>query len=68
MFMDESHSAASVLRCCCCFVPPQRSELFWLTNTGVSASRLYWENKLGFFTPRGVKVPAAASAFPDDLY
>jgi pimeloyl-ACP methyl ester carboxylesterase len=26
--------------------------LFWLTNTGVSASRLYWENKLGFFVPR----------------
>jgi len=42
--------------------------LFWLTNTGVSASRLYWENKLGFFTPKGVKVPVAASAFPDELY
>jgi pimeloyl-ACP methyl ester carboxylesterase len=48
---------------------------FWLTNTGVSASRLYtvatgrgWENKLGFFTPKGVKIPVAASAFPDDLY
>lgn len=38
--------------------------LFWLTNTGVSAARLYWENKLGFFTPKGVKVPMAASAFP----
>jgi pimeloyl-ACP methyl ester carboxylesterase len=42
--------------------------LFWLTNTGVSASRLYWENKLAFFTPKGVKVPVAASAFPDELY
>jgi pimeloyl-ACP methyl ester carboxylesterase len=42
--------------------------LFWLTNTGVSAARLYWENKLGFFTPKGVKVPVAASAFPDELY
>jgi pimeloyl-ACP methyl ester carboxylesterase len=42
--------------------------LFWLTNTGVSAARLYWENKLGFFTPKGVKIPVAASAFPDDLY
>ena len=42
--------------------------LFWLTNTGVSAARLYWENKLGFFTPKGVKVPVVASAFPDELY
>jgi pimeloyl-ACP methyl ester carboxylesterase len=42
--------------------------LFWLTNTGVSAARLYWENKLPFFTPKGVKVPVAASAFPDELY
>jgi pimeloyl-ACP methyl ester carboxylesterase len=42
--------------------------LFWLTNTGVSASRLYWENKLRFFTPKGVKIPVAASAFPDELY
>ncbi|WP_119272909.1 epoxide hydrolase family protein [Taklimakanibacter deserti] len=42
--------------------------LFWLTNTGVSAARLYWENKAAFFTPKGVKIPVAASAFPDDLF
>jgi pimeloyl-ACP methyl ester carboxylesterase len=42
--------------------------LFWLTNTGVSAARLYWENKLRFFTAKGVKVPVAASAFPDELF
>jgi pimeloyl-ACP methyl ester carboxylesterase len=42
--------------------------LFWLTNTGVSAARLYWENKLPFFRPKGVTVPAAVSAFPDELY
>jgi pimeloyl-ACP methyl ester carboxylesterase len=42
--------------------------LFWLTNTGVSAARLYWENKLGFFIPKGVKIPVVASAFPDELY
>lgn len=42
--------------------------LFWLTNTGVSAARLYWENKLGFFVPKGVKIPVAASAFPDELF
>jgi pimeloyl-ACP methyl ester carboxylesterase len=42
--------------------------LFWLTNTGVSSARLYWENKLGFFGPRGVKVPVVVSAFPDELF
>jgi pimeloyl-ACP methyl ester carboxylesterase len=42
--------------------------LFWLTNTGVSSARLYWENKLGFFSPKGVKVPTAVSVFPDELY
>jgi pimeloyl-ACP methyl ester carboxylesterase len=42
--------------------------LFWLTNTGVSAARLYWENKLRFFTPKGVQIPVVASAFPDELF
>jgi pimeloyl-ACP methyl ester carboxylesterase len=42
--------------------------LFWLTNTGVSAARLYWENKHAFFAPKGVKIPVAVSAFPDELY
>ncbi len=42
--------------------------LYWLTNTGVSASRLYWENALGFFDVKGVSVPTAVSAFPDELY
>jgi pimeloyl-ACP methyl ester carboxylesterase len=42
--------------------------LYWLTNTGVSSSRLYWENKLGFFDFKGVTVPAAVSVFPNELY
>jgi pimeloyl-ACP methyl ester carboxylesterase len=42
--------------------------LFWLTNTGVSSSRLYWENKSAFFSPKGVTVPVAVSVFPDELY
>jgi len=42
--------------------------LFWLTNSAVSAARLYWENKLPFFSPKGVKVPTAVSVFPDELY
>ena len=28
--------------------------LYWLTNTGVSSSRLYWEYKGGFFNAKGV--------------
>jgi pimeloyl-ACP methyl ester carboxylesterase len=42
--------------------------LYWLTNTGVSSARLYWENKFAFFSPKGVSVPAAVSVFPDELY
>jgi pimeloyl-ACP methyl ester carboxylesterase len=42
--------------------------LFWLTNTGISSFRLYWENKLPFFSPKGVKVPVVVSVFPDELY
>jgi pimeloyl-ACP methyl ester carboxylesterase len=42
--------------------------LYWLTNTGVSSGRLYAENTVGFFDPKGVSVPAAVSVFPDELY
>jgi len=42
--------------------------LTWLTNTGVSSGRLYWENKLSFVSIKGVKVPTAVSAYPDELY
>jgi len=40
----------------------------WLTNTGVSSARLYWENKVGFFDAKGVSVPTAVSAFPMEMY
>jgi pimeloyl-ACP methyl ester carboxylesterase len=42
--------------------------LYWLTNTAVSSGRLYWEYKGGFFDPRGVQIPVAVSAFPDEIY
>src|SRR5215203_4841875 len=42
--------------------------LTWLTNTGISSARLYWENTLGFFDVKGVTVPAAVSIFPRELY
>ena len=41
---------------------------YWLTNTGISSGRLYRENKLSFFGPKGVSVPVAVSVFPDELY
>ena len=47
--------------------------LFWLTNTGLSSSRLYWERlrelgEFGFFSIKGVSLPVAVSVFPDELY
>jgi pimeloyl-ACP methyl ester carboxylesterase len=42
--------------------------LYWLTKTGVSSARLYWENKLAFFAPKHVAIPVAVSAFPDEIY
>jgi pimeloyl-ACP methyl ester carboxylesterase len=42
--------------------------LYWLTNTGVSASRLYWEYKGGFFNTKGVNIPVAVTVFPSEQY
>ena len=42
--------------------------LYWLTNTGVSSARLYWENTFAFFAPLNITIPVAVSAFPDELY
>jgi pimeloyl-ACP methyl ester carboxylesterase len=42
--------------------------LYWLTNTGVSAARLYWENKADFFDAKAITIPFAISVFPDELY
>jgi pimeloyl-ACP methyl ester carboxylesterase len=42
--------------------------LYWLTNTGVSASRLYWEYRGGFFDAKGVTIPVATTVFPGEQY
>src|SRR2546430_15686499 len=39
----------------------------WLTNTAISGARLYWENKLPYFSVKGVSIPVAVSAFPDEI-
>ena len=43
-------------------------DLYWFTKTAVSSARLYWESKLGFFTPKGVTLPTAVSAYPEEIY
>jgi pimeloyl-ACP methyl ester carboxylesterase len=41
----------------------------WLTNTGISGARLYWEYwGKGYFNVKGVSIPVAVSVFPDELY
>jgi hypothetical protein len=47
--------------------------LYWLTNTAISSARLYWDTTHnlppgGFFDVRGVKLPVAVSAFPEEIY
>jgi len=42
--------------------------LYWLIKTGVSSSRIYWENKLPFYVPLGQTVPVVVSSFPDEIY
>jgi pimeloyl-ACP methyl ester carboxylesterase len=47
--------------------------LYWLTNTAISSARLYWDTTQistggGFFDVRGVIMPVAVSAFPDEIY
>ncbi|WP_439401449.1 epoxide hydrolase family protein [Bradyrhizobium sp. DASA03068] len=42
--------------------------LYWVTNTGVSASRLYWEYKGGFFNAKGISIPVAVTVFPSEQY
>jgi pimeloyl-ACP methyl ester carboxylesterase len=46
--------------------------LYWLTNTAISSARLYWDTAQlgagGFFDARGIQIPVAVSAFPDEIY
>ena len=42
--------------------------LYWLTKTGISSARLYWESHLAFFAPKNVPIPAGVSAFAEELY
>jgi pimeloyl-ACP methyl ester carboxylesterase len=42
--------------------------LYWLTNTGVSAAKLYWEYRRNLLLATGeVHIPTGASAFPGEI-
>ena len=42
--------------------------LYWLTNTGVSSGRIYWENKLNLYAAADISIPAAVTVFPGENY
>jgi pimeloyl-ACP methyl ester carboxylesterase len=42
--------------------------LYWLTNTGISSARFYWESHFNFLNAADVSVPAAVSVFPGENY
>jgi pimeloyl-ACP methyl ester carboxylesterase len=42
--------------------------LYWLTNTGVSSGRIYWENKINLYVAADVPIPAAITVFPGENY
>jgi pimeloyl-ACP methyl ester carboxylesterase len=42
--------------------------LYWLTNTGVSAARLYWESMGTGLNAANVSIPTAVTIFPGEIY
>ena len=48
--------------------------LYWLTNSGASSARIYWENRGRSLTNSGaqmtdqISVPVAITVFPDEVY
>ncbi|MGH9873829.1 MAG: epoxide hydrolase family protein [Pyrinomonadaceae bacterium] len=42
--------------------------LYWLTNTGISSARSYWDNKPPYFGPKKFSIPAAFTVFPGEIY
>ncbi|MDO3431989.1 epoxide hydrolase [Rhizobium sp. CBN3] len=47
--------------------------LYWLTNTGASSSRFYWENNNNNFSSetqktKEIKIPVGISVFPKEIY
>jgi hypothetical protein len=41
---------------------------YWITNTGTSSARLYWENDANNFNTVDISIPAAVTVFPGEIY
>jgi pimeloyl-ACP methyl ester carboxylesterase len=42
--------------------------LYWLTNTGISSARFYWETHFSLYNAANISIPAAVSVFPGENY
>ena len=47
--------------------------LYWLTNSGASSSRFYWENNNNNFSAeaqktKDIKIPVGITVFPKEIY
>ena len=42
--------------------------LYWLTNTAISAARLYWDTHFNLYNAANLAIPAAVSVFPGENY
>jgi pimeloyl-ACP methyl ester carboxylesterase len=42
--------------------------LYWLTNTGTSGARIYWENNADNVGAFEISIPAAVTIFPGEIY
>lgn len=42
--------------------------LYWLTNSGTSSARLYWENNANNYNAVSISIPAAVTVFPGEIY
>jgi pimeloyl-ACP methyl ester carboxylesterase len=42
--------------------------LYWFTGTATSGARLYWENNANHFNAVDIKIPAAITVFPGEIY
>jgi pimeloyl-ACP methyl ester carboxylesterase len=42
--------------------------LYWLTNTGTSSSRLYWENAAAGVNAAPITIPVGVTIFPGEVY
>jgi pimeloyl-ACP methyl ester carboxylesterase len=42
--------------------------LYWVTNTGISSARFYWESHINLYNAADVSVPAAVTVFPGENY